>query len=170
MKYNTTLFALFMAGASALRATMEPSGPTTCSITPVTRELIEEFEAFVDETLWEDLTTSAIHAILDHEPNKADRCCTDLVKIKTGSNIENVKFFGLDGHRKSSDRNIDAYYEGEISCSQLGQDHPTPNGFGRLMVQNKKQSQYTHYVGFFNNNQVPTVYQADKLQFKDNKW
>ena len=120
MKYSTTLFALFMASASATRTTMEPSGPTTCSITPVTRELIQEFENFVDETLWEDLTASAIHAILDYEPNKADRCCTDLVKIKTGSNYDNVVFFGLDGHIWDSDRNIDAYYEGEISCSQLG--------------------------------------------------
>ena len=108
------------------------------------------------------MTGDAIQA-LDRHTNGERHCYTHLKKIKTGSHIDNVKFFGLDGHRNDSDRNIDAYYEGEISCSQLGQDHPTPNGFGRLMVQNKKQSQYTHYVGFFNNNQVPTVYQADKL-------
>ena len=35
------------------------------------------------------------------------------------------------------------------------------------MVQNHTRTEYTHYVGFFVNNQAPTVYQADKIQFRD---
>ena len=34
-------------------------------------------------------------------------------------------------------------------------------------MQNQTAKEYTHYVGFFVNNQAPIVYQADKIQFRD---
>ena len=81
------------------------------------------------------MTGDAIQA-LDRHTNGERHCYTHLKKIKTGSHIDNVKFFGLDGHVNDSDRNIDAYYEGEVSCEgdQMSRPDPTPNGFGRLMV------------------------------------
>ena len=68
----------------------------------------------------------------------------------------------------TGERGLNALYEGEIDCGTWGHPNPTPHGFGRLLAQDTvKNTALNSYVGYFDRNIEPTIYQYDRILLRD---
>ena len=129
-------------------------------MTPHTFNLLRRFEQTLNVD-W-DLSESARDLLASRVPEE-ERCFTGPVWVRTGKGYYEAKFFGTFGY-SSWYWSLNGLYEGEIDCDTWGTSNPIPLGYGRLILQDtRKNTAFNSYVGYFDGNIKPSIYQYDRV-------